>query len=102
MQRVFAAISKKSSAAKREAGIENVWRIPADSRALVGPSPVIGSGFEIGIATAYPSKSIAEDYPYAEPHLIKDSYLADVPQLRTFLGFGITHPPLLRFSRAAS
>jgi inosine-uridine nucleoside N-ribohydrolase len=44
------------------------------------PSPVIWSGYEIGIAAAYPWKSIAEDYAYAEPHLIKDSYLAYVPQ----------------------
>jgi len=44
------------------------------------PTPVIWSGFEIGIAAAYPWKSIMEDYNYTEDHLIKDSYLAYVPE----------------------
>jgi len=55
--------------------IPSAKRIAAD-----WPSPVIWSGYEIGIAAAYPWKSIVEDYSYAEPHLIKDSYLAYVPQ----------------------
>ena len=55
--------------------IPSAKRIAAD-----WPSPVIWSGYEIGIAAAYPWKSIVEDYAYAEPHLIKDSYLAYVPK----------------------
>lgn len=55
--------------------------IPSAKRiATDWPSTVIWSGYEIGIAAAYPWKSIVEDYNYAEPHLIKDSYLAYVPQ----------------------
>jgi len=44
------------------------------------PTPVIWSGFEIGIATTYPWQSIMEDYDYVPNHLIKDSYLAYVPE----------------------
>jgi inosine-uridine nucleoside N-ribohydrolase len=55
--------------------IPSAKRIAAD-----WPSPVIWSGYEIGIAAAYPWKSIVEDFNYTEPHLIKDSYLAYVPQ----------------------
>lgn len=44
------------------------------------PTPVIWSGYEIGIAAAYPWQSIVEDYDYTEHHLIKDSYLAYVPE----------------------
>lgn len=44
------------------------------------PSPVIWSGFEIGIAAAYPWQSIQQDYGYARPHPIAESYLAYVPE----------------------
>jgi inosine-uridine nucleoside N-ribohydrolase len=44
------------------------------------PTPVIWSGYEVGIAAAYPWRSIVEDFVYAEPHLLKDSYLAYVPK----------------------
>lgn len=55
--------------------------IPAAKKiADAWPSPVIWSGYEIGIAAAYPWQSIMEDYNYVEPHLIKDSYLAYVPE----------------------
>jgi inosine-uridine nucleoside N-ribohydrolase len=43
------------------------------------PTTVIWSGYEIGIAAAYPWKSIEEDFNYTPHHLIKDSYLAYVP-----------------------
>jgi len=43
------------------------------------PVPVVWSGYEIGIAVAYPWKSIMEDYDYVSHHLIKESYLAYVP-----------------------
>ncbi len=55
--------------------IPSAQRIAAD-----WPTPVVWSGYEIGIAAAYPWRSIVEDYDYADPHLIKDSYLAYVPE----------------------
>lgn len=55
--------------------------IPAAKRiADDWPTPVVWSGYEIGIAAAYPWQSIVEDYRYAEHHLVKDSYLAYVPK----------------------
>ncbi len=44
------------------------------------PSSVIWSGFEIGIAATYPWKSIMEDYNYVDHHIIKEGYLAYVPE----------------------
>ncbi len=55
--------------------IPSAKRIAAD-----WPSPVVWSGYEIGIAAAYPWQSILEDFNYTEHHLIKDSYLAYVPR----------------------
>lgn len=43
-------------------------------------APLIWSGFEIGIAAAYPWQSIMEDYNYVENHPVKEGYLAYVPQ----------------------
>ncbi len=40
------------------------------------PTTVIWSGFEIGIAAAYPWRSIMEDYDYVKPHIIKEGYIA--------------------------
>lgn len=51
--------------------------IPSAQRvAAEWPTPVVWSGYEIGIAAAYPWQSIVEDYNYVDAHLIKDSYLA--------------------------
>lgn len=44
------------------------------------PSPIVWSGFEIGIAAAYPWESVQRDYEHTQPHLIKEGYLAYVPQ----------------------
>ncbi len=44
------------------------------------PTPVIWSGFEIGINSVYPWKSIVEDYTYEAQHIIKESYLAYIPE----------------------
>jgi len=52
----------------------------AQSLAERWPTPVVWSGYEIGIAAAYPWKSIVEDYEYLPHHLIKESYLAYAPQ----------------------
>ncbi|MCB1230731.1 MAG: nucleoside hydrolase [Verrucomicrobiae bacterium] len=40
------------------------------------PTTVIWSGYEIGIAAAYPWQSIMEDYGYVDHHIIKEGYLA--------------------------
>lgn len=55
--------------------------IPAAQKiAAEWPTTVVWSGYEIGIAAAYPWKSIEEDFNYRPHHLIKDSYLAYVPE----------------------
>ncbi|MDF1753689.1 MAG: nucleoside hydrolase [Verrucomicrobiales bacterium] len=43
------------------------------------PSPLVWSGFEIGIAAPYPWQSVMEDFEYAKPHPIKEAYLDYVP-----------------------
>ena len=40
------------------------------------PTPIVWSGFEIGIAATYPWKSIVEDFSYEEHHIVRDSYLS--------------------------
>ncbi len=53
-----------------------VQDIPAaKSIATRWPTPMLWSGFEIGLALAYPSISIHEDYRYASPHPLKEAYL---------------------------
>jgi len=37
--------------------------------------PVIWSGFEIGIAAAYPRESIARDFSYVDHHVVREAYL---------------------------
>ncbi|MDF1815411.1 MAG: nucleoside hydrolase [Verrucomicrobiales bacterium] len=44
------------------------------------PSPIIWSGFEIGISAAYPWESVMKDYDYITPHIIKESYLDYAPR----------------------
>ncbi|MDF1824952.1 MAG: nucleoside hydrolase [Verrucomicrobiales bacterium] len=48
----------------------------AQKLAAEWPTPVVWSGFEIGLHSTYPWKSIVEDYNYIDNHLLKDSYLA--------------------------
>ena len=38
-------------------------------------TPVIWSGFEIGIAATYPRESIARDFGYREHHIVREAYL---------------------------
>ncbi len=40
------------------------------------PTPILWSGYEIGIAAAYPWQSILQDFEYTRPHIIKEGYLA--------------------------
>lgn len=44
------------------------------------PTPIVWSGFEVGIAIPYPWDSIMKDYEHTKPHLVKEGYLAYVPQ----------------------
>jgi inosine-uridine nucleoside N-ribohydrolase len=47
----------------------------AKSIATRWPTPILWSGFEIGLALGYPAVSIANDYRYASPHPLKEAYL---------------------------
>ncbi len=51
----------------------------AQSFAKTWPTPIIWSGYEIGIAAAYPWGSIQQDYQYDPKHIIREGYLAYVP-----------------------
>lgn len=44
------------------------------------PTPVVWSGFEVGIAVPYPWNSIIMDFDHKRPHLVKEGYLAYVPK----------------------
>lgn len=46
----------------------------AQTLAKEWPTPIIWSGFEIGIAAAYPHVSIEKDFNYVPHHPVKDSY----------------------------
>jgi hypothetical protein len=37
--------------------------------------PVVWSGFEIGEKLPFPRRSVAEDFAYREPHLVREAYL---------------------------
>ena len=43
------------------------------------PTPIVWSGFEIGVAAPYPHQSIQRDYAYVPHHPIKDAYYAYEP-----------------------
>jgi len=43
------------------------------------PTPIIWSGFEIGLAIRYPAASIEQDFKYVERHPIPESYQAYIP-----------------------
>ncbi len=47
----------------------------AQAIALRWPSPVIWSGFEIGVAAAYPHQSIEQDFGYVPHHPLKEAYI---------------------------
>jgi inosine-uridine nucleoside N-ribohydrolase len=40
------------------------------------PTPIVTSGFEIGLALLYPARSIEEDYTYVKDHPVADAYRA--------------------------
>ncbi len=43
------------------------------------PTPIVWSGFEIGIAVPYPHESIEQDYRYVEHHPLAEAYIAYNP-----------------------
>jgi inosine-uridine nucleoside N-ribohydrolase len=47
----------------------------AQSLAKRWPTPVVWSGFEIGIAAAYPHQSIEQDFDYVPHHPLKEAYV---------------------------
>lgn len=54
--------------------------IPSAKALVAGwPTPVVWSGFEIGIALPYPSKSILKDYGYVKHHPLSEAYTLYMP-----------------------
>jgi inosine-uridine nucleoside N-ribohydrolase len=54
--------------------------IPAAQALAKGwPSPVVWSGFEIGIAAAYPHQSVEQDFGYVKHHPLKEAYYVYQP-----------------------
>lgn len=43
------------------------------------PTPIVWSGFEIGVAAAYPHESIERDFEYVPQHIVKEAYYAYNP-----------------------
>ena len=43
------------------------------------PTPMVFSGFEIGIALPYPARSIERDYGYVTHHPLADAYIHYIP-----------------------
>lgn len=54
----------------------NVVEDIASAKTLVAgwPTPIVWSGFEIGIALAYPHQSILQDYGYVKHHPLAEAY----------------------------
>jgi purine nucleosidase len=49
--------------------------IPAAQKVFSSwPTPIVDSGFEVGISMLYPGERIAHDYSYVEQHPIADTY----------------------------
>jgi inosine-uridine nucleoside N-ribohydrolase len=51
----------------------------AKALAAEWPTPVVYSGFEIGLAVPYPATSIEQDYNYVTHHPLKESYVLYEP-----------------------
>ena len=43
------------------------------------PTPIVYSGFEIGLAAPYPAVSIENDYEYVDHHPLKEAYILYMP-----------------------
>jgi hypothetical protein len=59
----------------------NVVKDLASARALAArwPSPMVWSGFEIGIALPFPSVSIEHDFTYVAHHPVAEAYIRYIP-----------------------
>jgi hypothetical protein len=59
----------------------NVMRDIPSFRQLVAewPTPIVFSGFEIGVALPYPATSIERDYGYVEHHPLAEAYVRYIP-----------------------
>lgn len=54
--------------------------IPAAQKIVAQwPSPMVWSGFEIGVAAAYPHQSIEQDFEYVPHHPLKEAYILYTP-----------------------
>lgn len=51
----------------------------AKTLAMEWPTPIVFSGFEIGLAIPYPASSIEQDYLYVPHHPLKESYVLYEP-----------------------
>lgn len=51
----------------------------AQTLAREWPTPIVWSGFEIGITAAYPATSIERDYNYVAHHPLKEAYYLYIP-----------------------
>ncbi len=51
----------------------------AQALATTWPTPIVWSGFEIGLAIRYPAASIENDFRYRDRHPIPESYQAYIP-----------------------
>ena len=60
----------------------NVRKDVAASRKLVKewPTPIVWSGFEVGMAAAYPWQSIEQDFDYTDAHIVREAYLSYVQE----------------------
>lgn len=59
----------------------NVVKDVASARVVAArwPSPMVWSGFEVGIALPYPSESILKDYGYVSHHPLAEAYTLHLP-----------------------
>jgi inosine-uridine nucleoside N-ribohydrolase len=57
-----------------------VFDLPAAKKlAAKWPTPIVWSGFEIGLAIPYPAASIEQDYQYVEHHILPEAYQLYTP-----------------------
>jgi hypothetical protein len=66
---------------KARYGEYNIVKDAPSCRALAArwPSPMVWSGFEIGIALPYPAVSIERDYAYVAHHPVAEAYVRHIP-----------------------
>lgn len=64
-----------SGDARKGAEFNIVNDIPAAQRLVAGwPTPIVFSGFEVGLAIRYPAESIEQDYAYVPHHPVAEAY----------------------------